>query len=308
MNQSQSENVSSTEMTAVETALQRIEIGDAYPRHIKLSVDLRDLRHQIEGDVFEEVRRIFPGITDFGPNPLTIGGLPFTIGDQAGNGRGLLMRPSPPGDMRIRLCKDIKWTRISFETNAFRQSADRVNKEVQELALEFQIVECIISSDGFMYVILPDEIDLSSVHSKIPGRVANCWTTPLNERDVHRPSKQAQLVTISSTTNSTTNDVGSDSEFFLDHPLTGNLEGIILARSWRPILDTQAYVIFDWVYLGQGHGENLQIPDSVCGTPVRDSNGIRGHFQYHVSEGRFEGFYAAVRADEVARDGVMLVL
>jgi hypothetical protein len=270
MNQYQSENFSSTEMTAVEI----IEIGDAYPRHIKLSVDLHDLRNEIEGDVFEEVKRIFPGITDFGESAarsyllfgvktLPQARFPLTIGDQAGNGRGLLMRPSPPGDMRIRLCKDIKWTRKSFETTAFRQFADRVNKEVQELALEFQMVEYIISSDGFMYIILPDEVDIKSVHSKIPGRIANCWTTPLNERDVHRPSKQAQRVTISSTANSTTNEIGSDNDVFLGHPLTGTLEGTILARSWQPVSDTQAYVIFDWVYLGQGHGEDLQMPD-VC--------------------------------------------
>lgn len=327
MDTPQNENISSTEMSAMEAALQRIEIGHVYPRHIKLSVDLRDLRIEDRSDVFEEVKSIFPGMTEFAESrarsylifgvktlpqarlPLTIGGLPFTIGDEAGNGRGMLMRPTPPGNMHIRLCSDIKGSQVSFQTNGFREFADRVNKDVQELALEFQVIEFILRSDRLMYLVLPDEVDINSVRSKIPGRIASCWTMPLNERDVNRPSQKAQRVTLPSSAYSTTNKNVSDDTVFLDNPLTGTLEGTILARSWRPVSNSQAFVIFDWVYLGQGHGEDLKIPDSVCGSPVRDSNGLPvGFFQFYVETGQFEGFYAAVRADGVARDGCELVL
>jgi hypothetical protein len=304
---------------------------------------------------------------------------------------------------------------------------------MHELLPELQVIEFILSRDRLIYIVLPDEIDINAMRSKLPGRIAKCWTTYLNEHDVHRPSKkQAQRAISPSTINNTIDDfpynilrpgvvlcsplvdggtesfnttsgvlvkdrhgnafmtaashgigdhakvyqklplsgrrligeaiseltathtalvklqggidfdnkpfeqagvelpavtrilgevpgedIDIDSPVYMNSPFTGAMQGIILMTSWKPVLEppihpvehSLRYAVYDWVYIGQGHGDNMRLPDSVCGSPIWDSDGcVLGFFRYFVEAGRFQGFFAAVRADELVRAGYKLAL
>ncbi|KAK4152132.1 hypothetical protein C8A00DRAFT_35209 [Chaetomidium leptoderma] len=101
----------------------------------------------------------------------------------------------------------------------------------------------------------------------------------------------------------------------LNSPYTGNLEGTIVMKSAR-LRSTSTpkgrlpYVAYLWSYCGQeeDNEDKVRPTDGSCGSAIWDENSIvRGFYHYHVAEGLWAGFSAAVSASEVVDAGYRLV-
>lgn len=335
----------------------------AYPRHVKLPFDLRDRSIKIKGDVLSALINIFPdtiNLMEFanraylhftvkqlpkGPLPLTVGGLPFTINDEGntGNGRTLMFPRSTPGNMSIRVRDDIDARSVSLASASFRNLADSITRAFTALLPDLPVVEFMLNAQRYFYVIVRDSVDIKSMFSRLPGRVAHCWTVYLHDKDLCRSGDQQAYRSFlpdpaSGIVDDTpynvqvreniphftkligeapSDEIDFGQEVFWDNPFTGAMSGIVASKSWKmpttppahPTEQELDYVVYDWIYIGQDATtpSGANIPDSICGSPVWDGKGrITGFLRYQISEGDMKGFCVSVSADKVARAGYKL--
>lgn len=180
-----------------------------YPRHIKLPFDLRDPTIKIEGDILQALLAIFPGTTNIAISPcrawinftveslpsiqlpLTIAGLPITIGESQGSpgrGKGPMFPMSTMGNFKIRICQDLNGRDQSISsTTSYRNLGDTVIRGLFTHSPHLAVVEIIFDAERTFHIILQDDVDIPSICSKLPGNIARCWARYLNERDLHRP-------------------------------------------------------------------------------------------------------------------------
>ncbi|KAH7041048.1 uncharacterized protein B0I36DRAFT_419873 [Microdochium trichocladiopsis] len=188
-----------------------------YPLHVKLPFDLRDPSVEIEAKVFPRTRSLGEfanrSYLNFeveelppGPWPLTIAGVPYTIGDINGRtGRGRLLPRKAAGNMRVRICGDLERGAPSSR-QAFRLYADTITKAFSALLPDITVVECIATADTHMYVVLGDQVDISAVISRLPGQIGRMWTM-----DLGRPEPDAlQALLLRTTTPDPANKIVDD--------------------------------------------------------------------------------------------------
>lgn len=106
---------------------------------------------------------------------------------------------------------------------------------------------------------------------------------------------------------------------YLNSPLTGPLEGAMVAKSVKIELDDDhdslfedpRLVVYNWAYMGQEEDN----PDSVRPHPTTrgaavwgEAEGVvLGFHHHHIAEGKWAGFSASVSASELVEAGYRLV-
>ncbi|CRK37680.1 hypothetical protein BN1723_015227 [Verticillium longisporum] len=177
-----------------------------HKRHLKLPFDLRDRNVKFDNNVLRVLYNIFPDTVDVleggnrhylhftvkklpeAPWPLTIAGLPITIGDNEGNGKGTMFPMTMAGNMSIRICDDTDARFMPLESQAFRSLAESVTRAILTCVPGLAVLEFILDAERRFHVVLEDGVDINSVWARLPGRIAKCWTMYLFETDLRRPS------------------------------------------------------------------------------------------------------------------------
>ncbi|KAJ9150222.1 hypothetical protein NKR23_g3797 [Pleurostoma richardsiae] len=173
-------------------------------KHILLPFDLRDPNVDILAkDVTSILRNIFPGTLSISegrhrsqvsfevselpttPWPLTIGGLPFTIGDQ-NQGRALIFPRLNLGNFSISICQQ------GYDVNGscdkvLRNLAADVNAQFQVNLPGIPIVELMFTSARTLYIIVEDHININARRRELPGKIAGYPVGYLNDKQLHRP-------------------------------------------------------------------------------------------------------------------------
>lgn len=173
-------------------------------RHILLPWDLRDTNIDVlDGEVYDTLMNIFPGTNGFfegrnrsylsfdvmkrpaAPWPLTIGGLPITIGDDE-QGRGPLFPRLNRGNLRMEICQDIDAREEDFSAKSLRALAPEVMKQLPHIA-RMNFVELIFTTDCSFYVVLSDQFPAEYKLTGLPGMIANCVSGYILEKELCRP-------------------------------------------------------------------------------------------------------------------------
>jgi hypothetical protein len=189
------------------SSAQKATSTSPYPRHVRLPFDLSDHAVKIEGQVLGALRAVFPATTNIvvsasrayihftvdkfppTPWPLTVAGLPITIGDGS-RGKGPLFPRSALGNPKIRICKDLDASTMPFSTRSFRNLADAVTRELFAQVPDLAVVEILVDAERTFHVILRDDVDIRSISPQLPGWIARSWTTYLHDKDMCRPKRR----------------------------------------------------------------------------------------------------------------------
>jgi hypothetical protein len=176
-----------------------------HTRNILLPVDLRDPKvNPLGKDVVPMLRGIFPGTTEIvvgmgngyvhfkvkempkTPWPLTVGGIPITIGTDA-VGRGPLFPRAALGRPSLSICNDFNGSE-GFSNIEFRRLGAAVVTEFRKNSPDIRLVEIIFTMDRAFYIIVGNESNIGpAIRNKLPGRIAGCFTGYLHDREIHRP-------------------------------------------------------------------------------------------------------------------------
>jgi hypothetical protein len=173
-------------------------------RRVLLPFDLRDPKVDLYGgSVLPLLLNIFPGTTwvtegrlrsylhftvkelPKRPWPLTVGGLPITIGDNI-QGRGPLFPRQNLGNPAISICKDFDGRKDQLSDAVFRQLAVDITKEFRKLSCDVTLIEIIFTCELSFYIIVGDEVNINKTKPQLPGKIANCWAGYVLNKEVHR--------------------------------------------------------------------------------------------------------------------------
>lgn len=176
-------------------------------RHVFLPFDLTNPKvDPLSDNVLPLLRAVFPGVAEitYGfdhlhfsvkelpkrPWPLTVGGLPITIADQDGVGRGPLFPVGAFGNPRIAICNNYNAKAEELTDAAFRQLSKDIYDTFSKDHPSVRLIEVMHEEGSSFIVIVGDEtlVNKLSVSSKLPGKVAGCLTRYINDKDMHRPS------------------------------------------------------------------------------------------------------------------------
>lgn len=174
-------------------------------RHVLLPFNLRDSTIDIEQENIQSLlSNIFPGTYNVaearhrshllfqvekiprGPWPLTVGGLPFTVIDDNGLGRALMLPKQNLGNFNISLCQE-GYSVDTFSDQALRKLAAEVYDKFRKNLPEVGIVELIFTCERTFYVILEDHVNIGTLRWRLPGKIVNCPTGYLNNKELCRP-------------------------------------------------------------------------------------------------------------------------
>lgn len=169
----------------------------------------------LKGEILQALRGIFPSTTDitvgnhnaflsFGvrqmpdePWPLTVGGVPITIGTNA-TGRGPLFPIHNIGRPSITMCDELDARKAQLTETEFQHLARTVVKLFHENYPNIRLVEIMLPSDGSIFIIVGSEVDVSmAVRITLPGKIARRLAVYMNDWELHRPKwadRQAQRV------------------------------------------------------------------------------------------------------------------
>jgi hypothetical protein len=178
---------------------------------VRLSHDLRDPTVEIDDDILGELMQVFPDTIELiecgdptyraylsfivktlpqTPWPFTVGGLPFTIGDKTGNGRGPMFPQGTPGNMRVRMCQEVDAKTLPSTCASFRHLADIVTTAMHSRLPDLSVKELILDAHKRFHVVLGDDVNITTAWPQLPLWIAQCWTTYLHEKDLQRPDGQ----------------------------------------------------------------------------------------------------------------------
>lgn len=175
-------------------------------RHVLLPFNLRDPATSIyEGEARDLLYQVFPktlNVTEArwrshlifqletlpeSPWPLTVGGMPFTIhGLKDDTGRALIFPEQILGNFAISICQD-GYNVTEFSDKVLRKLAAEVFAMFKEKLPEIRIVELMLTCERTFYIVLEDQVDLMSTRIKLPGKIARCPVSYLNNQQLHRP-------------------------------------------------------------------------------------------------------------------------
>lgn len=121
-----------------------------------------------------------------GPWPLTIGGLPFTIITNDGQGRAWIFPRQKLGASQISICENYNVSELTGER--FRQMVADINNYFSINLPEVYMKEVMFTCEQTFYIILCNDVNINSIRTKLPGKVAKRFTGYLIERDISRPT------------------------------------------------------------------------------------------------------------------------
>ena len=304
--------------------------SSSHTTHLKLPFDLRNTKVKIEGNVLQTLLNVFPNITNLahcgaylsfevkempkGPLPLTVAGLPFTLGDASGNGKGPMFAKGIRGNMSVCVCDDLNARDVVLTRSNFRNLASSVGGVFSRFP-DVSVVEIILDAVHQFHVVLADNFDMEKVRQQLPGRIAKCWANYL-QKDLCRPKQLGEVLPrlgkfLDEQTDGTC-DVGIGDEVFLQNSQKRAISGIVMCKSWR--LESAApanlnSIFYEWVYTGQSETSiPMTIANESLGAAICDEAGrIIGFFHYNVETGPWQGFYACISSVEaVIRAGCQL--
>jgi hypothetical protein len=170
----------------------------------------------LKGEILQALKGIFPSTTNiavgnlnaylyFGvrqmpdePWPLTVCGVPITIGADDATGRGPLFPLQNIGMPGVTMCDELDARKAQLTETEFRHLARAVVKQFRENYPNIRLVEVMLTSDGSMFIVVRDEVDISmAVRATLPGKVARCITVYMKDCEFHRPKwadRKAQRV------------------------------------------------------------------------------------------------------------------
>lgn len=181
-----------------------------YPLHVKLPFDLRDPSIDVSGpDVEEALKEVFPDLRGWGefanrayigiqverlpssPWPITVGGVACVLFDYHSNGNNRIIPLERRGNMRIRICEDLKRGAPSSQRQ-FRLYANTITDTFTTRFPDVAVVEFIVTADPYIYIVLDNHVDICAIIASLPGRVANSTAMYINDKDLGRPAPDDQ--------------------------------------------------------------------------------------------------------------------
>lgn len=90
------------------------------------------------------------------------------------------------GNLAISICNQ-GYSVDSLSDKTFREFALQVRSKFERDLPEIHLVELMFTSERTIYIVLEDHINLSSVRTRLPGKIALCIVGYLNNRKLHRP-------------------------------------------------------------------------------------------------------------------------
>lgn len=174
-------------------------------RHILLATDLRyeDPTFLSEENT-ELLAGIFPGTTGLArfashlhfivkelptrPWPLTIGGIPFTIStdDATPKGRVGIFPRGRLGHFPRSLRPDLDGRQDGFTYKGLRELAAQVFDHFKTELPDVRILELMWMGTLF-YIVVGDEVNILQIRLQLPGTIAQCAVSYLNEKQAPRP-------------------------------------------------------------------------------------------------------------------------
>jgi len=181
-----------------------------HPIHIKLPLDLRDPSMDIDGpDVERALKEVFPDLRGYGefadrayitiqverlpssPWPMTVGGVACVLFDCNGNGNNRLIPLAMAGNVQTSICMELERS-APDSRQAFRLYADAITDAFTTLFPDVAVMEFIVTSNAYIYIVLADQVDVCAIVSSLSGRVADRMAMYINGKDLGRPTSDSQ--------------------------------------------------------------------------------------------------------------------
>jgi len=190
---------------------QEPEDADATWHHkqVLLPFDLRDPGTKINNkEVQDLLRSIFPATWDVtevryrshllfqvdqlprGPWPVTVGGLPFTILSDDGQGRALMFPRQIHGNPNMKIYSEgyPDDSKALISDANLRRLAAEVNACFEKNVPDIRMLELMFTCERTIYIVLEDHVAINVHRNKLPSWIANRPVGYINNRELHRPS------------------------------------------------------------------------------------------------------------------------
>ncbi|KAH6630931.1 hypothetical protein B0J18DRAFT_422641 [Chaetomium sp. MPI-SDFR-AT-0129] len=124
-----------------------------------------------------------------GPWPVTVGGLPFTIASNDGQGRALMLPRQIHGHANIKICQEghPDNSKPLISDAHLRRLAAEVNTWFEENVPGIRMLELMFTCERTIYIVLEDHVAINVHKNKFPGWIANRFVGYINNRELHRP-------------------------------------------------------------------------------------------------------------------------